>query len=439
MAAGAAHVKVCVVGLWHLGTVTAACVAAAGHDVVGLEFDPAVVADLNRGVPPLFEPGLADLLQRGLANGILRFTGDPQDAVHDADVVWIAGDTPLDDHDRANVDTIIDAAIRTLPFVRDRALVLVSSQIPVGTTARLEQIVRSDSSARTVLFACAPENLQLGRAIDAFMKPDRIVVGVRSGEARDVVTALFAAFNPRIEWMSIESAEMTKHALNAFLATSIAFVNEIAVLSERVGADARDVERGLKTDSRIGAKAYLTPGAAFAGGTLARDLLCLTHLGEQVGVRSPLLCAVRASNDSHGDWTQRRLEELLGDVSGATVGIWGLTYKPGTDSLRRSPAIALCDWLLARGAMVRAHDPAVRRLSAAYSTRVLLVPDAPTAAQGASALVVVTPWPEYRQVPARDVTVRMMRRLVVDPNGFTRDTLGADASIEYVSVGTAIR
>jgi UDPglucose 6-dehydrogenase len=245
-------------------------------------------------------------------------------------------------------------------------------------------------------------------------------------------------FTNRIEWMSVESAEMTKHALNAFLATSVTFINEIAALCEQVGADASEVERGLKSESRIGPKAYLSPGSAFAGGTLARDVNFLSELGRARGVATHLLTSITASNDAHRHWAQRRLDQLLDGVSGKTVAVWGLTYKPHTDTLRRSSAVELCRWLVDRGATVRAHDPAVKTLPPDLHGRIELAGDAAAALDRASALVVSTPWPEFRAVAAGELAARMKRRLVLDASCFTGGTLGREAGIEYVSVGRLI-
>jgi UDPglucose 6-dehydrogenase len=431
-------VKVCVVGLWHLGTVTAACLAASGgHHVTGLDFDPSVIANLSAGTPPLFEPGLDALVQSALGSGHLAFTTDAATAIKDADVVWIAYDTPVDDDDRADVEYVIERTARLFPHLDDGQLVLISSQLPSGTTRRIERMFASESCGRAVGFGYSPENLRLGNAIDAFTRPDRSVIGVRSEADRVKAARLLKPFSDRIVWMSVESAEMTKHALNAFLASSITFINEIAALCEQVGADATEVAQGLKSERRIGPKAYLSPGGAFAGGTLARDVVFLSDLGGIHGVPTHMLSSIKASNDAHRQWAERRLSELLGDVAGKTVAIWGLAYKPGTDTLRRSSAVELCEWLHARGAAVRAHDPAVRLLPLELSAYVQLADSALGAADAASALVVATPWPEYRDLAPVELVARMARPLVLDASRFLGDTFGSHADIEYVSVGKA--
>jgi UDPglucose 6-dehydrogenase len=434
VAAGTTGVTVCVFGLWHLGTVTAACLAAAGIDTVGLDINADVVETLSRGVPPLFEPGLEELIKKGLASRRLRFTADPT-SLSQADVVWIAIDTPVDEDDRADSDSVVHAAATLFPHLRSGTLVLTSSQLPVGSTGRLERMFAASAAGRKVDFAYSPENLRLGTAIDAFTTPDRIVVGVRNDRDRDRIKALLRPFTDRVIWMSVESAEMTKHALNAFLAASVAFINEIAVLCEQTGADAGEVERGLKSEPRIGPKAYLSPGGAFAGGTLARDVNFLSSLGAECGVSTTLLSAVKTSNDAHREWAQLRLAGLLGDVKGKRIAVWGLTYKPGTDTLRRSPAVELCRWVHAHGGLVCAHDPVVTTVPPDLRGLVQLTGGPLDAVRDADALVVATLWPDFRAVAAADVRSRMRGSIVLDANRFLAATLGDDSAIRYFTVG----
>lgn len=426
--------RVCVLGLWHLGTVTAACLAGAGHQVVGLDFDAETVAGLDAGRPPLHEPGLEDLVRQGLAAGALSFTTDPAEALRGAEVLWVTYDTPVDEQDRADTGFVLERMRWALGHLEPGALVLVSSQLPAGTTRRLESEFLAAHPDRDADFAYSPENLRLGRAIAAFTRPDRVVAGAGAARARARISDLFAPFSARIEWMSVTSAEMTKHALNAFLALSVAFANEIAGLCEEVGADAKDVERGLKSEARIGPRAYLAPGAAFAGGTLARDVAFLAGLGAQFDRPTPLLAGVLASNEAHKSWVRRTLTAALGSLAGRRVTVWGLTYKPGTDTLRRSLAIELCRWLAAQGATVAAYDPAVRELPADLRAAVRLHADPVAALGGAAALVIATEWPLFRDVPAAQVTAAMAAPVVIDPNRFLAATLAA-APIRYLTVG----
>jgi UDPglucose 6-dehydrogenase len=417
--------NICVYGLWHLGSVTAACLAAARHRVTGFDPDGERVEKLNRAEPPLFEPGLAELIRAGIDGGTLRFTADAAEALRDAAIVWVTFDTPVDRNDRADTASVMSAVERLFDKLADDTLVVVSSQLPVGSVAMLEQAYAKRRRRERVTFACSPENLRLGRAIDAFARPDRIVAGVRSDEDREKFSKVMAPITTSIEWMSVESAEMAKHALNAFLATSVAFINEIAVVCEEVGADARDVERALKSDPRIGARAYLSPGGPFAGGTLARDI---EFLG---GSRDlPLIRAVKKSNDRHRAWARSRLQSAFRKLRGRTIAVWGLTYKPGTDTLRRSASMELCAWLLDEGAKVVAHDPAVKSVPEKH-IRLTSTPE--EALQGADALVVATEWPEYRDVAATALAGRDL--VVIDANRFLAETAASLPRLRYFTVG----
>jgi UDPglucose 6-dehydrogenase len=235
--------------------------------------------------------------------------------------------------------------------------------------------------------------------------------------------------------MSIESAEMTKHALNAFLATSVTFINELARLCEEVGADAKEVERGLKSEGRIGPRAYLSPGAAFAGGTLARDLRFLVRRGRDVQVQTPLLQGVLASNDVHKNWVRQRVDQLLAGVERPVVAVLGLTYKAGTSTLRRSSAIELCHWLHEQGVHVRGHDPAVSSLPTELSPILELTSSPLDALDKAHLAVLATEWPSFRGLRPADITARMCQAFVIDPNHFLADVLSGDARIHYFATG----
>jgi UDPglucose 6-dehydrogenase len=423
--------RVAVYGLGHLGSVTAACAAAAGHHVTGLDPEPGVLAALEQGRPPLDEPGLALKLAAGRAAGRLSFASDPADALAKADVLWVTFDTPVDATDRADADFVRARLERLRPALAPGTLVLVSSQVPVGFTRALEE----SWSGRRASFACAPENLRLGRAIEDFERPERVVVGVRREEDRARIERLFAPFASRIEWMGVESAEMSKHAVNAFLATSVTFINELARLCEPLGADAKEVERALRTEPRIGARAYVSPGAAFAGGTLARDLRYLAGYGRDRGVDTSLVAGVLASNESHHRWLRERVAGLVPEGAGGVAAVLGLAYKPGTSSLRRSSALELCAWLHARGVDVHAHDPMVRALPEEERRVARLFGSAREALRGADVAILATEWPAYRELRAADFVESMRRPTVVDPGWFLAGTLAADPRITYVASG----
>jgi UDPglucose 6-dehydrogenase len=427
--------NVCVYGLWHLGSVTAACMAEH-WPTVGLDPDEAVVAGLRDGRPPLFEPGLPELVRQGLAAGRLEFTSDLS-RVGAADLVWVTFDTPVNENDEADSEIVVRRIESLFPHLANEAVVLISSQVPTGTTARLEKAFAAVAAGRRVEFAYSPENLRLGKAIEVFRKADRIVVGVRTSTARARIDEALAPLGRPMHWMRVESAEMTKHAVNAFLATSVVFINEIAAACEATGADAKEVERGLKSEARIGPGAYLGPGAAFAGGTLARDVAFLLEMGGRLGFDTPLLSGVKQSNDGHRLWARRRLATVLGALRGKTVAILGLTYKPNTDTLRRSESVALCHWLLQQGAVVRAHDPATRSDSPDLPAGVALCASAEEAIRGANAIVVATEWPVFRELTAERINALAPQAVVLDANRFLAGVLAADARLRYLAVGAA--
>jgi len=425
--------RVTVQGLWHLGSVTAACLAAAGHDVVGLD-EEGVVAELMRGRPPLFEPGLAELVQSGLDTGRLNFTADPSRAAAGAEVCWVAFDTPVNENDVADISYVTDRVEALLPHLPGGCLVVVSSQLPVGSVRALAQRAHVSGSA-DLSFACSPENLRLGTAIDVFTKPDRIIFGLQRAEDEEKVRALLAPITDSILFMSVESAEMTKHAINGFLAMSVAFTNEIATVCEAVGADAGEVAGGLKTEARIGPRAYVTPGAAFAGGTLARDIAFLSEQAQAHGLELALIPSVAASNRRHRAWPLDRLRSLLGKIEGSTVAILGLTYKAGTNTLRRSSSVELARTLAAAGAHVKAYDPAIPSLPADLDLAIELSPSLEAALDGADAAVVATEWPQFRDADWPGLIGLLARPIVLDPNGLLAARLGGRTDVTYASVG----
>jgi len=417
---------VVVLGLWHLGAVTAACLARH-HRVTGLDLDEGVVAGLRAGRSPVFEPGLEARLGEGLASGRLTFSTDVTDAVG-ADVVWICYDTPVRDDDSSDVDFVLNAIDRVLPALKPGSVVLVSSQLPVGTCAGLA------AKYPSLVVAYSPENLRLGKAIEAFEQPARIVVGTSSERARETLSALLAPLGAPLVWMRLESAELVKHALNAFLALSVAYINEVATLAERVGADAQEVASALRSDPRIGPRAYLRPGGPFAGGTLARDVVTLAQRGRAHDLPLDLIAAIKPSNDRHRGWIFRTVQMALRDVPRPTVALLGLTYTTHTDTLRRSAAVELARQLLAAGVAVRAYDPAVREPGPDASD-LSLSRSADEAVRGADAVVICAPWPEFRDCPWPALLASMTRPLVVDADRHIENAVASVAGLIYLTVG----
>ena len=422
--------KVVVLGLWHLGCVTAAC-GAKFVQVVGLDFDAQRVEELKQGTPPIFEPGLVELIQEGFVSQRLSFESDPATALAAADLLWVTYDTLVDDDDNPDVSPVLAGIDRCLPFLPLEAPVLISAQVPAGTSRLLERKYPGRQ------FAYSPENLRLGKAIEIFLHQDRIVLGTRQdGDVGKRLADLLSNFSSNLLQVRTESAEMIKHGINSFLALSITFMNEIARICEHVGADAREVERGLKSETRIGPRAYLSPGGPFAGGTLARDVVTLNHLASQFGEELFLIPAIKASNDQHKEWAIQKLREELGSLTGKNVAILGLTYKANTDTLRRSLAIELCRGLIAEGVVVTAFDPAVAAMPADLS-EIQIMRRISEAVKGADAIVVATEWPQLLEVDWTESVKLMKQPIVVDGNGFLRSKLSDFVGLRYRSVGIA--
>jgi UDPglucose 6-dehydrogenase len=421
--------------MWHLGCVNAACLASLGHEVVGFDQNAQTIAELQKSRAPLFEPGLNELIAQQSKEGRLAFSSEPERAVAGAQVVWIAYDTPVDEDDVADVTGVVDTVHRLLAHAQDGAVVIVSSQLIAGCTRELERRCAESYADRRFEFAYSPENLRLGKAIEVFLDPDRVVMGVNSERARTVITEVMESLSTRILWMSVESAEMTKHAINAFLAMCVSFSNEIAIICEFVGADAKQVELGLKSEKRIGPSAYVAPGAAFAGGTLARDVQYLKLLSRDADQPGLLLNSIKESNDRHRNWVQRKLTERFGTLHGKRIAVLGLTYKPDTDTLRRSTSVELCTWLTQQGADVVAHDPRVRELPPELASRMELQPDLDQAMRNALAIVIATPWPEYKTLSAERVRKAVDQPVVIDLNRCASGTLDVER-VEYLSVGS---
>lgn len=403
--------------------------------VIGLDLDRDCADRLSAGYPPIAEPGLEELIQRGLKSGRLRFTSDRHGALERASLLWVTFDTPVDEHDHADHAWVRAQLEQVRSYVQPDTLVLISSQVPVGFTAAVERDWQANSPE--VTFAYSPENLRLGNALEVFRHPARVVVGLGRNTDRARIGQLFASFSDNLLWMSLESAEMTKHAINSFLGLSVAYANELARLCERVGADASDVDKGLRSDPRIGQRAYLAPGPPLAGGTLARDLEFLRDLSAEHGLSSPVIESVLRSNALHQRWAHDHLADMLDGLPSPRVALLGLTYKPGTDTLRRSASVELAGWLVDRGVQVSAYDPAVRELPPDLG-RINLAANVSEALSAADVAVVATAWPEFAEIEPDTFVARMRQPRILDQAGLLAN-IGDDPRLTYVRVGRPIR
>lgn len=426
--------KIAVVGLWHLGTVTAGCLANAGNHVIAFDPDEKIITMLKEGRTPVYEPGLNDLLNNNRTAGRIIFTNNLNDLA-EAEIVWVAIDTPVDEDDHADVAYVFNQISSTFKYVQNNCLIIISSQIPAGSTRKLQSIADENFFDKKLTLAYSPENLRLGKAIDVFSNPDRIVVGLNNNSDKQRIIKLLEPFSTNIIWMSVESAEMTKHAINAFLASSVIFINEIATLCEQIGANAREVEMGLKSEDRIGAKAYLRPGNALAGGTLARDVNYLIELSKQNSVQNLLFPTLIESNNVHKQWACRKIKEILQDLNNKNITVLGLAYKTNTNTLRRSSAIEACRWLKQQGANVKAYDPQIKILPDEFTSFINLQNTVFEAVQDTDAIIISTECPEFFELTSEHLLTNTKSPCVVDAAGFLKKSLGVDKKINYFSVG----
>lgn len=427
-----------VVGLWHLGEVYSAGLAELRNRVIGIDSDAETVRKLQEGEPPVAEPDLVQLLQKHIAAGHLSYTSDFS-RVREGDAVWLAFDTPVDEKDEADERVIFKAINRIAPFLKKGTLIICSSQLRAGGTRKIEELLRKKRPKLRFRVAYVPENLQLGKALTSFMKPSRIVAGVRDDGAFSELSRIFRPLKTTLLRMSPESAEMSKHALNSFLATSLSFIYDIADICEAVGADVRDVARALRSDSRIGAAAYLDASIGFSGGTLGRDLKALCALGKNCGARVPVIKSVWEKNHTRRAATLARIRRILGTLRGKTVGFLGVTYKPGTPTLRSSLALELASLFLKEGASVRAADPGAQREDMAKrAPEIAFFREASQMAEGCHAILLVTAWPEFRSLdPAALAKVMRKPRLFFDARNVFAGTerTFTEAGLLYVGVG----
>jgi len=431
-------VKVAVVGTGYVGLVLGACLAETGNDVLCADVDAAKIGGLQHGKLPIYEPGLEPLVVHNLREGRLTFTTDVGQAVERSDVVFIAVGTPPDEDGSADLRHVLDVAGTIGRRMNASKIVITKSTVPVGTAERVRAEIAKHTT--TPFHVCSnPEFLKEGAAVEDFMKPDRVVVGVDSDEAARVLEGLYAPFvrtgNPLI-FMDLPSAEMTKYAANAMLATRISFMNQIAQLCEAVGADVTQVRRGIGTDRRIG-PAFLFPGPGYGGSCFPKDVQALIRSGDEHEVPLDILRTVQAANDRQKRVLFDKLRRHFDDeIRGRTVAVWGLAFKAETDDVRESPALALVDLLLHDGATVRVHDPAALATARhVLGDRVTYAEHAYDALAGADALAIVTEWLEYRNPDFARIRQLLRRPLIVDGRnlyepdrlarlGFTYDSLG---------------
>ena len=433
--------KVCVVGLWHLGLVSAASLADLQYEVVGWDPDTSLIENLKRGKLPLYEPGLEELVKAHRGTRRLRFESNCQAAVLEAQTVLIAYDTPIDEQDRVDLTLLHQTIDSITPFLSHDVLVLIHSQIPVASCERWQKTLRERRPEANIDVVYSPENLRLGRALELFKHPDMIVIGSDSERARKKAQRFYASFPGDKFYVSWRTAEMLKHALNGFFATSISFANELGNLCDAVGADGVQIAQILRKDSRIGPKAQLRPGLGFAGGTLARDLRGLQDLGRTFDVPTLLIDSVLQTNERQPEQIIFMLETWFeNELRHKVFTVFGLTYKPGTSTLRRSASLEIIRRLQAKGAVVRAHDPMANLSECPDGIHSFdYFKDPYEACQGSHGLLLLTEWPEYRDLDYERIKRRMSRPMIFDAKNHLEGERLKQLGFVYLELGRGQR
>jgi UDPglucose 6-dehydrogenase len=441
--------KISIFGAGYVGLVTGACLADVGHQVLCVDLDEAKVALLRSGQIPIWEPGLEAIVARNIAEGRLLFSTDAADAANHGSIAFIAVGTPPGEDGSADLQYVLSVAKSIARHMQGYQLIVSKSTVPVGTADKVSEEVRAVLRERGLDLpfdvVSNPEFLKEGSAVADFQKPDRIVVGTDSARARALMTELYEPFNrnhQRTIFMDVRSSELTKYASNAMLAARISFMNEVANMAERLGADIEEVRKGMGADPRIGYQ-FIYPGCGYGGSCFPKDVRALERLAHEVGYEAQLLSSIEAVNQRQKQRLFDKLTAQLGGVQalhGQTVALWGLAFKPNTDDMREAPSRVLMECLWQAGATVQAFDPvAMKETQRIYGQRpdLVLASDKYAALQGAQALLICTEWQQFRAPDFEEMASRMAQRLIIDGrNLYSPDKL-REGGWTYLSIGRA--
>ena len=434
--------NIAIVGTGYVGLVSGACFAEMGIDVTCVDINPEKIKCLLNGEIPIYEPGLDDLVKRNVEAGRLHFTTDLTTCLDNVEVVFSAVGTPPDEDGSADLQYVLEVARTFGRIIKKYTILVTKSTVPVGTAKKVKAVIEEELTKRDEQIdfevASNPEFLKEGAAIKDFMSPDRVVVGVESDRAKKVMERLYRPFqmnNYRLYFMDIPSAEMTKYAANAMLATRISFMNDIANLCDLVGANVDMVRKGIGADTRIGSK-FLYPGCGYGGSCFPKDVKALARTAREYGYTMGVIEAVEAVNERQKEIVVKKLQDKLGTLRGKTIALWGLAFKPETDDMREAPALVVIEKLLEAGASVKVYDPvAMDECRRRIGDRVVYCKDMYDVVIDADALAVLTEWKEFR-IPSWSVIKRVMKQpvLVDGRNIYSKDEVIAEG-FEYAAIG----
>ncbi len=436
--------RVSIFGTGYVGLVTGSCLSYSGHDVLCVDVDEAKVQRLRQGEIPIYEPGLENIVRESTAQDRLRFTTDAKEAVDHAEIIFIAVGTPPDEDGAADLRYVLQVAESVGTYIQDYRLVINKSTVPVGSADKVRDKIAQTLKARGAEIsydvASNPEFLKEGAAVNDFQKPDRIVVGTDSAKVEELMRELYAPFNrnhDKLMFMDVRSAELTKYAANAMLATKISFMNEMSRIAESLGADVELVRRGIGSDPRIGYQ-FIYPGCGYGGSCFPKDVKALVRTADEIGVEAAILKSVEEVNDTQKEVLIKKVEQHFGDVNGKTFALWGLAFKPNTDDMREAPSRVLMEALWSKGAKFQAFDPeAKEEVERIYGTREdLKLVDAPyEALQGADALVVCTEWTVFRSPDWDKVKSLLSEAVIFDGRNLYDPAVLSKRGISYYSIG----
>lgn len=428
--------NICVIGSGYVGLVTGSCLADLGNDVICVDNDKSKISALRKGAVPIYEPGLEELIKRNVKEGRLSFTGNLRDGVKKSEIIFVCVPTPPKDNGDADltyVETVSKEIALSMPSYR---LIVEKSTVPVNTGEWVEHTINVYNKRRVKFdVASNPEFLKEGSAIEDFMNPDRVVIGVNSKRAADILTELYKPLNAPIVVTNIKSAEIIKHASNSFLATKISFINSVANICDKVGADVVDVARGMGFDKRI-SKDFLSAGIGFGGSCFPKDLAAFVHIAEKVGYDFGILKEVQRVNDRQKRSVIKRIESLLWNLSKKTVGVLGLSFKPGTDDLREAPSLEIIRMLRAEGVHVKAFDPvAMDKARIALGEGVKFCKDPYQVAKDSDCLLVVTEWNEFKELDFKKIKKLMRQPIIIDGRNIYDPEEMKKLGFKYIGIG----
>jgi UDPglucose 6-dehydrogenase len=429
--------RIAMIGTGYVGLVSGACLSEFGHEVICVDKDPAKIATLRQGGIPIYEPGLDEIVAANVRSGRLSFTTDLKEAVSNAEVIFIGVGTPSRRGDgHADLTYVYAAAEEIAKALTGYTVIVTKSTVPVGTSRAIEKIIKATRPSAQFDMASNPEFLREGSAIEDFRRPDRVVVGCDTERARDVMREVYRPLflnETPILFTSRETSELIKYAANAFLATKITFINEMADICEKVGGDVQDVARGIGLDGRIGKK-FLNAGPGYGGSCFPKDTLALIRTASELGAPSRIVEAVVAVNERRKLDMAKKIEAAFGGVKGKTIAVLGLTFKPNTDDMRDAPSLVILPYLQEAGATIRAFDPEGHKEAAKHLT-LTYCSNAYEALTGANGVVLLTEWNEFRALDLPRVKAALKFPVMVDLRNIYKPTQMAEAGFHYVSVG----